>query len=219
MVEKTVFAEKSHRQFFVNGIVYLFDETETDTFAYVQSIHKDLVSTYPEFLGSSSSSSSSSNQRFSFYGGLLCNMINSGGVPSNSGPDDALRLIENLERLLDQSSSGSIQLEYVTQKYEETILGSRPVIESSDESSNGENKLKIGLDSLVTRILQPSHVDDEDDGEGEEAKETLSIKSTEHSLKSAPLQTLMKKKATRNYLGEMNRNLRNGSALLIIFSF
>lgn len=150
-------------------------------------------------------------------------MINSGGVPSDSSGGtgknhDPMQLIENLEHLLDQSSS---MLEYVAQKYEETILGSRPVIDQdTDEESNkiktGENKLKTGLDSLVTRILQPridTPVGENDaDRYDEEPKETLSIRSTEHSLKSAPLQTLaqrsMRKKA--NYLGEMNRNLRNG---------
>lgn len=129
---------------------------------------------------------------------------------------DPMQLIENLERLLDQSSS---MLEYVAQKYEETILGSRPVIDEEtdeDATKTGENKLKTGLDSLVTRILQPridTPVGGNDvGGYDEEPKETLSIRSTEHSLKSAPLQTLaqrsMRKKA--NYLGEMNRNLRNG---------
>ena len=33
-------------KFFVNGIVYLYDETQSDTFSYLQSIHMELRNNY-----------------------------------------------------------------------------------------------------------------------------------------------------------------------------
>jgi hypothetical protein len=37
-------------QFKVNAIVYLYDETNSDTFAYIQTIHRDLQKTFRSYL-------------------------------------------------------------------------------------------------------------------------------------------------------------------------
>lgn len=64
-------------QFNVNAIVYLFDETNSDTFAYVQAIHKELQKTFKPFVNNE-------NVRF-----LLCNMIGATISTTNNG-DDAI---------------------------------------------------------------------------------------------------------------------------------
>lgn len=63
-------------QFNVNAIVYLFDETNSDTFAYVQAIHKELQKTFKPFVN---------NQNVRF---LLCNMIGATISTTNPSSDE-----------------------------------------------------------------------------------------------------------------------------------
>ena len=47
LISRTMNKETNSKyQFKVNGIVYLYDEKNTDTFAYVQAIHKELQKTF-----------------------------------------------------------------------------------------------------------------------------------------------------------------------------
>lgn len=189
LIEKSIYQDKDYKQFFVNSIVYLYDETNTDTFAFIQSIHNDLNKVYPDFMGSEHLIC------------MLCNMINAanlnGTTNTRSSQDDSFRLINMVDEFLD----GAKNFQYMAQTFEQTILGSRPIL---DEEDNGENKIKIKFDLLISRFLPAGLIDMN--------RDFVSIKSTDHSLKSAPLNKITEKqtKQKSNYKGEMMKNLRNG---------
>lgn len=192
LVEKSIYNQKNNK-FFTNSIIYLYDESNTDTYAFVESINNDLSKVYPEFI------------RGEHITGLLCNMINAANLPGTGGTnrsndnDLSLKMINLVDKFLSQFTN----FQYVAQLYEETILGSRPVV---DEDDSPNNKLKSAFDLLISRFLPGLLLN----------KDAISIKSTENSLKSSNVAKLNRQKVAKsNYKGEMMHNLRNGFGIYI----
>lgn len=77
-------------QFNVNAIVYLYDETSTDTFAYIQAIHRELLNTFKDFLGNNAN-----------LGFMLCNMIGATGGSKNS-EEESMTMLKMAENFLEK---------------------------------------------------------------------------------------------------------------------
>ena len=95
LISRSVNAEVNRNfRFSVNGIVYLFDETNSDTFAYIQAIHKELQKTFKGFV---------SNESFRF---LLCNMmgatIQTANNNNNGGENNSTQSMKQVENLLEE---------------------------------------------------------------------------------------------------------------------
>lgn len=186
-------------KFNIHSIIYLYDETSSDTFAFIQSIHNEIKKNFSDFL---------QNEDLTI---LLCNMINASKINSRSSEEDSFRLIGLVENFLDEFKN----IQYVAQPYEHSVYGYVPVV---NESEGKENKLKKNFDSLISRIL-PSLIKSIKKGELTDST-MMDIKSTTNSLNSDSLNkkssTTFKKEMPKvNYKGEMENNLRNGFGVYI----
>lgn len=193
LIQKTASDEKNNFKFHVNGIVYLFDESNSDTFAYVQSIHNELKKSFGDFVLNDGNLAC-----------ILCNMINAANLNGlRSSQDDALRIISLVNGFLDDFNN----IQYVSQPFEETITGTRPAIEDDNQ-----NKLSMGFNSLISRIvsfLSTSSKQVDENG--------LNIRSYSNSIKSADMNNHNNNDVSKNsvfqkgnYEGDMFFNNRNG---------
>lgn len=189
-------------QFFVNAIVYLYDEANPDTFFYAKTIHSDIKKTFSEFLDSES---------LLF---LICNMINAATIGHQQTSSNS-KLISQLDKFLSEFSN----IQYVSQEYEDTILGPKQKI-------NDENKLKANFDHLLSRNVAKIKLGLHKKKANKLAKKStdtevpsLNIRSESESIKSAELDfssksnelSINKMKFNKKiYQGEMAHNLRNG---------
>lgn len=204
-------ANKKKFQFNVNGIVYLYDESNTDTFAYVESIHRELnsSSTFKEYLD---------NESLRF---LMCNMINATIATNSNTTDCSLKLIEKTENFLNGFNNN---IQYVTQAFEETILGSKP-IPQTENSNDQENNLKNNFDEMIKRFnirLDQSlnrtqrHREKESD---ESYKIINSMTDSMGSVKDENIRDVVRdskmENSKKNYQGEMQNNLRNGFGIYV----
>lgn len=133
-------------------------------------------------------------------------ILKTSGSNLRSSQEDLFKLISQLEIFLEEFKN----IEYVSQLFQETILGSKPVSEDSNES---HNKLKISFDNLITRNLPFLSKSDKKFHFADET--TIDIKSftnslitTENSKKSYA--SLKKDNPKYRYKGDMENNLRNG---------
>ena len=193
LVHKTVHSVNDKKfQFNINGFVYLYDETNSDTFTYLQSIHNELRKSFKDFIISDNSSF------------LLCNMINAAnisGMPVSTS-EDSLKIINLVENFLDDYKN----VQYVSQPYEETIMGSKPIYEEENQ-----DKLKVNFDSLIGRFL-PSVKNKNEDNYFSIRSETNSLNSADENYVRHISNKILPKK---NYEGEMLNNLRNGFGIYV----
>ncbi|CAF0793589.1 unnamed protein product [Brachionus calyciflorus] len=180
--------------FYIHALVYLYDESNSDTFAYVKSIHNELRK---------------SNEAFTINENLtclLCNMINAANLGTNkSESEESYKVLNQVQSFLDEYSN----FQYVSQPFQDSILGSKPIVENSDESSN---KLRINFDFLVDRYFTfvPNY---------NMESTVMDIKSFTHSMNSESIKksmnTFKKEIFKHNYKGEMANNLRNGFGIYV----
>lgn len=188
-------------QFYINAIVYLYDEANPDTFYYVKSIHTDIKKTFSEF---------AANDSLLF---LICNMINAATIGHQQTSTNS-KLISLLDKFLAEFNN----MQYVSQEYEDTILGPKQKI-------NDENKLKTNFDQLVSRNIAKIKLglnkkklsklakksEDTDVPSINIRSESESIKSVDLDVSSKSNELINKAKASKKiYQGEMAHNLRNG---------
>jgi hypothetical protein len=195
LIQNTVSSEeRNHSKFKINGIVYLFDESNSDTFAYVQSIHNELKKNFADFVLNDGSLAC-----------ILCNMINAANLNGlRSSQDDALRIISLVNGFLDEFNN----IQYISQPFEETITGTRPAIEDDDQ-----NKLSTGFNSLISRIISFTSTSSKQNDEN-----GLNIRSYSNSIKSVDLNNPNNNEMSKNsvfqkgnYEGDMFFNNRNGN--------
>ncbi len=192
-------------QFKVNAIVYLYDDTNSDTFVYIQTIHRDLQKTFRSYL--------MENDNFRF---IVANMSNA-TVSSNFSEDESMRMLKLAESFLEQFNNN---VQYVTQEFENSVLGSRPIQAIPGE----ENSLKINFDDLITRFntlnMNPNLSKSSKKKEKESDDSYKIITSLTDSLQSAneeikELTTNKLENSKKNYQGEMANNLRNGFGIYV----
>jgi hypothetical protein len=220
--------EKESFKFYVNGIVYLYDETNSDTFTYIESMHRELNHKFPLFIQSD------------IFTCLLCNMRDSINFNStNSSPRivNDHHHIDDIQHFIEEFNSN---LQYISQNYQNTITGIRPII-----NSNEEDELKKGFDFLIFRLVNILKVSNSNEntltttsslnsGQGDPL---LLIRSVSNSLKSADYLQVQQKNKTNNnnvlnsfiqqvnanknrptrkfYEGDTVNNLRNGFGIYI----
>lgn len=205
-------------KFFVNGIVYLYDQTQTDTFSYLQSIHNELKTSYGSFI---------LNENFNC---LLCDMKNAINLNDNRNelPVPA-RQQQSLLNLVEKFLTDFKNVQYITQEYEYNLLGSK-AIEMDDNHFNVKNN----FDQLIGRIVDGSQSLKPLKAQKNQPEMFLNIRTDENSLRSRieslhsstqgslnishhkkPIKAVSKK----NYTGDMKNNVRNGKNKFISISF
>lgn len=185
-------------QFYINAIIYLYDESSPDTFHYVKSIHTDIKKTFNDFI---------SNNNLLF---LICNMMDAATIGQNNRAslDNSTKLMGYLEKFLDEFNN----IQYVSQAFEETILGTNPII----DNENG-NKIKDNFDSLIARNISKIKLglNKKKLTKKKQENQILNLKSETESVKSSEdSSSKINQKLTnlkKTYQGEMLHNLRNGN--------
>lgn len=194
--------ENKFFKFFINAIVYLFDENETDTFSYVQSIHNELKSNYREFMQSQNC--------------LLCNMKSAIRLNETSNTV----LLQNTDKqqqiildLVERFLSDSKNLQYTTQEYENTILGCKPI----------EDDLLVIQDSFNQLIMRMASLPSSNQSQ-RQSKAKSDLKNNLESSLAAKMKSLMensqivkispngtkKVNSKRIYIGDTKDNVRDG---------
>ncbi|RMZ97021.1 hypothetical protein BpHYR1_030481 [Brachionus plicatilis] len=192
LIENT-YSAKKNSQYFIASIIYLYDESNSDTFAYIQSIHNELKSNFENFILSNDLTC------------LLCNMINVTNLESNqSSSDESFKILNVVQNFLDQFNN----IQYISQQFENSILGSVPVVSNSEETNN---KLKINFDFIVDRYF--SFVPKQESTYIDFNSYSNSLNTT--SLKKS-ISTFKNENFKHNYKGEISNNLRNGMILIKI---
>jgi len=192
-------------QFKVNAIVYLYDETNSDTFAYIQAIHKDLQKTFKAYL--------MDNDSFRF---ILANMSNA-TMNSNFSQEESFRMLKLAESFLQQFNNN---IQYVTQEFENSVLGSKPIQTVPGE----ENNLKINFDDFITHFHEISLNQNLSKSSKKKEKEsddsykiitsmTDSLQSANEEIKQSTTNKLENSK--KKYQGEMANNMRNGFGIYV----
>lgn len=180
---------KKISQFYIHSIIYLYDEANSDTFAYIQSIHYELKKKFENFILDDDVTC------------LLCNMINATKLESDkSNSDESYKILNLVQNFLNEFNN----VQYISQPFENSALGSVPVVNNYNETNS--NKLKINFDSLVDRYF--SFVQKQD-------STYLEINSFSNSLNSTSLKksinTFKNENLKYKYKGEISNNLRNGN--------
>jgi hypothetical protein len=223
LVHKSV--ESKSFKFFVNSIVYLYDQTQTDTFSYVQSIHNELKASYGSFV---------LNENFNC---LLCDMKNAINLNDNrNGMPVNARQQQLLINLVEKFLGDYKNVQYITQEYEFNLLGSKP-IEQDDNQFNVKNTFDQLISRLVTLSRPPlsvvnvkppkSHRTDADIFMNIKAEENslksridMLTSSTQNSLSLSPSKKPQSKVISKkNYNGDMKNNVRNGMIAFKSFFF
>ena len=187
---------ESGNQFYVNGIVYLYDELNTDTFAYINSIHAELNKSYSSFVKSDNLTC------------LLFNMadgtnIGTGGsvnaLRKSQQEEDAYKLTELLDAFLDEFTN----VQYVRLESVDEI---KELMYQEDEFfGSNKQKLKASFDALVYRYAPVSF---SSSAANSRRKESTDHNSNSNFQSNAAEPDRYAKK--NSYKGEMARNLRNG---------
>jgi len=153
------------------------------------------------------------NDNFRF---IVANMSNA-TVSSNFSDDESMRMLKQVESFLEQFNNN---VQYVTQEFENSVLGSRPIQALPGE----ENSLKINFDDLITRFnalnINPNLSKSSKKKEKESDDSYKIITSLTDSLQSAneeikELTTNKLENSKKNYQGEMANNLRNGFGIYV----
>ena len=196
-------------KFFVNGIVYLYDESQSDTFSYLQSIHNELRNNYGNLIA---------NENFKC---LLCDMKNAINLNENkSGMPVQSRQQDSLISLVDKFLREFKNIQYVAQEYEYSIMGSKPI-----ETNENSFKVKTSFDLLVSRAVAANIEDKVQLKNKSETEMFLNIRTDSNSLTSRldsssnqfiTVASKNPKKAIskRSYVGETKNNVRNGILIL-----
>ena len=182
----------------INGVIYLFDESTSDTFAYVSTLQYELSKSFTSY--------------FKKLKILLCNMINATviGPRDEHRNDESASIIRRLDGLIEDFSN----LQYTTQDFEETIYGTKIRMQNRND-----NKLLANFDDLIRRIVTSKHLKDSKEAKvdkNENSVTTANIDSSSNSIRSSNV-NLNNEKNTKlanfkkNYQGEMVNNLRNGT--------
>ena len=145
----------------------------------------------------------------------MCNMINATiNNNSNTSTENSLQIIGMVEKLFEEFNKN---IEYVTQPFEDSILGSKPInIENSNTNRLKESfdELIVRLDTIQDEVVSKNKVNKRKD---KESDESLKIRSLSDSLQSINEEVTsvnneknLKLDAKKSYQGEMQNNLRNG---------
>jgi hypothetical protein len=182
-------------RFPTRAIIYLYDESNVSSFACIDSIHTDLIRNLRI--------TAEENDIFSF---MLCNMINASHMNSEytAAKNERLELLAQVEQFLECNKN----VLYVSQLYENTIAGSKLVIEDS------HNNLKANFDLLIERLAKSysssngtNNINDKKGLKANLASSKLQLDISQPHLKT--------KIPYQHYKGEMHNNLRCG--MLIFF--
>ena len=216
LVSKSI--ENKSFKFFINGIVYLYDQTQTDTFSYLQSIHNELKTNYGSFV---------LNDNFKC---IICDLKNAINLNENrNGMPLEARQQQSLLNLVDKFLTDFKNVQYITQEYEYNLLGSKP-IEMGDNFFN----VKINFDQLIRRLVDGSQSSNFNEKQSKAPKNNsemiLNIKTEENALRSrleslnsstnvslslSPNKKPSKALSKKNYTGDMKNNVRNGKRCFI----
>jgi hypothetical protein len=200
LISRSIHKESNKNfQFYINAIIYLYDESSPDTFYYVQSLHTELRKTFTDFI---------TNDNLLF---LICNMIDAatiGGQNVRASQENSSKLTSLLDNFLNEFSN----IQYVSQAFEDSVLGAKPKI----DADNG-NKLTTSFDSLIARNVSKIKLGLDKIKPINRKKPdvpALNIRSETESLQSVDLLNMKKDTklslSKKIYQGEMQNNLRNG---------
>lgn len=140
-------------------------------------------------------------------------MIGATGGSKNS-EEESMTMLKMAENFLEKFNEN---IQYVTQEFESTILGSKPV-------SSGDNNIKINFDLIIERLnsfkLNQSISKAAKKKEKESDDSYKIILSMSDSLQSATdeIKEVVANKlenSKKNYQGEMQNNLRNGFGIYV----
>ena len=218
LISRSIHRESNKKfQFYINSIIYLYDESSPDTFHYVQTVHTELKKTFNDFITSDS---------LLF---LICNMIDAatiGGQNGRAGQENTSKLYSEVQdgrtdgridsskliSLLDRFLSEFTNIQYVSQAFEDSVLGAKPKIDAEYG-----NKLTTSFDTLIARNVSKIKLDlDKKKVVNKKKPEvpSLNIRSETESLQSVDLINMKKDTklslSKKIYQGEMQNNLRNG---------
>lgn len=188
---KSCSSPKKITEFYIHSIIYLYDEVNSDTFAYIQSIHNELKKNFENFILGDDLTC------------LLCNMINATKLESDkSDSDESLKILNLVQNFLEEFNN----VQYISQPFENSALGSVPMVNNCETNNN---KLKINFDFLVDRYF--SFVPKKD-------STLIEFNSFSNSLNSESLKksvnTFKNDNFKYKYKGEISNNLRNGNFLV-----
>lgn len=172
-------------KFFVNSIVYLYDESQSDTFAYIKTIHNDIKNFIGDFVF---------NENLKIILFNMANAINSKfsiNMNDNETKNSLSTLFNAVETFLDEFK----MIEYVPQFFNDST--------SKIEDYN-DNKIKQAFDLMILSQINNLPIINKTNIE-----ENV-INTQSNSLKSA-LSAVNK----NMYTGEMTNNLRNGFGVYV----
>jgi hypothetical protein len=188
LIRRSSELEPAENQLHIQGIVYLYDELNSDTFAYVNSIHAELNKSCSKFIKSDT------------FTCLLFNIVDGTNINGQSmhlrksQAEDAFKLTMLLDSFLDEFTN----VQYVCL---EGVNEIREMMEGGEDQAGNQFKLRSAFELLLYRYA-PSQSQrkvrdyNENTGNGSNANSNLD-------------QVRSSKKNT--YKGEMARNLRNGN--------
>lgn len=180
------FSSKKISKFYIHSIIYLYDESNSDTFAYIKSIHNELKKNFENFILSEDLTC------------LLFNMINAANLESNqSNFDESFKILNLVQEFLEEFNN----IQYVSQPYESSPNGNLPVVADSQET----NKLKKNFDLLIDRYFSFVFKQDSTYIEFNSFSNSLNTESLKKSIN-----TFKNENFKHNYKGEISNNLRNG---------
>jgi hypothetical protein len=191
-------------QFYINAIIYLYDETSPETFFYIQSIHNEIKKTFNEFI---------TNDDLLF---LISNLINAStiGQSNKSSQENSAKLITLLDKFLNEFNN----IQYSSQVFEDSVFGAKPLVDNDNET-----KIKASFDTLIARNiskiklgLNKNKFNNKKISKDIPDVPSLNIRSETESMKSADPNLSLKtdKKISLSkkiYQGEMQHNKRNGN--------
>jgi hypothetical protein len=187
LIRRSSELDPATNQLHVQGIVYLYDEHNSDTFAYVNSIHAELNKLYSSFIKSDT------------FTCLLYNIVdgtnlNGGMSLKKSQTEDAFKLTMLLDSFLDEFTN----VQYVCLDNFNEI---REIMDPNDETSD-KFKLKSAFESLVYRCApcksQRQQKNDSEIADRNASNANTNLEQIRHSKKNT-------------YKGEMAKNLRHGN--------
>ena len=185
-------SNESNRNFCVNGIVYLYDESNTDTFTYVNSIHSELNKKYSSFLKSENLTC------------LLYNIIDGTNINSivntRTSQDDAFKLTSLLDAFLNEFTN----VQYIRLENFDEL---RELIMNQDTLNTETNsyKLKSSFESLLYRHASMSSTQSKSE-RGLNFVLVSNANTDQEQIRNSKKNT---------YKGEMARNLRNGFGIYV----
>lgn len=190
-------------QFYINAIIYLYDETSPETFFYIQSIHNEIKKTFNDFI---------TNDDLLF---LISNLINAStiGQSNKSGHENSAKLITLLDKFLNEFNN----IQYSSQVFEDSVFGAKPLVDNENET-----KIKASFETLIARNiskiklgLNKNKLNNKKISKDIPDVPSLNIRSETESMNSADPNLSLKtdKKISLSkkiYQGEMQHNKRNG---------